>query len=184
MSKKVFNPKLYQNKARVYSKIDRGISKCLTWDSKFNEYRFTYYEARKKGLLKKEEKKTFQDLKSAKEWLYNINVKSPNIDQSPLFFEVLNDWKVNFLETLRKSTKNYYSSREPRLKFLFDIQIESLNPSKIDEWIAILKASPNKDSRSSFKKELKFATVIFNYYKQNTNHNFNSPIQPNFISLS
>ena len=76
--KKQFNTKQFQNKSRVYSKVEKGISKCWTWDEAIKEYRFTYFECRKKGLLKKEDKKTFQDLKACKNWLYQTEVKLPD----------------------------------------------------------------------------------------------------------
>ncbi len=172
-----FNPKNYQGKDRIMSKVQIGISKCWKWDSEFNEYRFLYYEARKKGTFKKEIKSTFQDLKEAKDWLYNSDQDNKQIDNSPLFQEVVEKWFKNYLSSKRYGTKNYYVSKLKYFQPLNQMQIESIRPKHLDSWVEWLKSLETKDSRTSFLKELKFIRIIFLFYKDISENAYDVPIR-------
>ena len=137
-NKNAFNPKLYQGKDRVYSKVEKGISKCWQWDVSINEYRFNYFEARKKGLEKKEDKKTFPDLKAAKAWLYNFAVVN-NTDNSPKLAEILNQWKENHYSKIRKGSQIYYENKTQHFRQLLNLTINQITPLCIDNWIIQLK---------------------------------------------
>ena len=174
MSKKQFNPKQYQDKERVYSKNEKGISRCWTWDEAIKEYCFTYFECRKKGLLKKEDKKTFQDLKSAKNWLYQAEAKAIDIG-GPKFSDIFNKWKTEHLPTLRTGTRTHYEKKFKCLTPLMHLPISTITPDKIDNWVINLKSGKMRETRLNFNKELIFLKGIFSFHREHSSQPFDIP---------
>ncbi len=175
-NKKIFNPRLYQDKDRVYSKVEKGISKCWQWDVHIKEYKFNYYEARKKGLLKKEDKKTFQDLKTAKNWLYNV-VAIDNADNSPKFAEVLEKWKLNHYSKIRRGSQIYYENKTQHFGNFLSLTIGQITPNCVDSWIIYLKKSPMRDTRMSFDKEIDALKTVLAFYKEHLDEPYELPIK-------
>ncbi len=182
--KNVFNTRLYQGKNRIYSKVEKGISKCWQWNESIKEYRFQYFEGRKKGLLKKEDKKTFQDLKAAKNWLFGIVDQIVVTDNSPLFSVIFEKWKNEHFINLRVGTQIGYKNRFHLLNSLLNIPIRSINPDVIDSWVMNLKNRPMRSTRIDFKKEISFLRCIFSFYKEHDSASFDIPIRKRHISKS
>ena len=74
-------------------------------------------------------------------------------------------------------------SRESRFKYLLDapigeIVMDEITPATIDDWIKWLKAHPTSENkqRKSFFHELKLLTVILNWYRNEVDYHFHSPI--------
>lgn len=160
------------------SKLEKGLSKCWEWDETIKEYRFKSYTARKKGLLKKENTQSFQDLKAAKHWLYNINVPNPQIDNSPVFSDIFTRWQNEQLSTKRYSTITFYKSKYKYLEYFANMPIESIRPVQIDSWIKWLKTLKMKNIRTSFNKEIKFLRTLFQFYKDRHEGIYDIPIRP------
>ena len=181
--KKEFNPKLYQGKNRVYSKVEKGISKCWLWDNPILEYRFKYFEARKKGLIKTEDKRTFQDLKSAKNWLYNLSVIEKT-DNSPKLKDVLHRWKLNHYPKIRKGSQIYYNNKTKHFRALLDLTINKITSVRIDEWILSLKNNQQRATRTSFDKELDALKTVLSFYKEHLDEPYELPIKKRHYELA
>lgn len=177
MKIKDFKPRVYQGKNNILVKLEKGISKCWRWDAKIQEYRFRYYEARKRGLIKKEDKQCFQDLKDAKNWLYSTSVVKTRTHNCPKFKEIVNDWMNRILKFKRLSTQRYYSERFKVLEVFSDKYMDEFTPNLIDEWLLLVKNKKNHSSRLSFLKELKMLRLIFNHYREYFDDNFKSPLK-------
>lgn len=177
--KKQFNPKVYKNKRRIQTPAQANISKCWSWDAELAEYRCTSYEVRKTvldGGQKKIVKSHFDDLETARHWLYGAPVKTTF--STILFDEALKNWIENEVNHRAKTTQNNYFKMIPHLKFFLGLRLEQINPQKVDEWITYVKKNNTNKYRFTFENELEVLSQIFKYHALN-NYGFINPVNSN-----
>ncbi len=163
--RKIFKPKQYQNKARVQTSIQAGISKCWTWDIEISEYRFSSYEARKMNRADgelKEVKQHFSDLNQAKLWRIGELVKTSF--STILFKELAALWIKNEVEHMSRPSQVFYTNRLHYLDYFNNFHVEEITFLKVEEWINYLKNNKVTVKRFSFEKEVKMLKQILNYY--------------------
>ena len=175
--KKQFNPKCHNGKDRVQFTVQTGISKCWKWDADIHEYLFLHYEARKKGLLKAEDKRTFQSLPDAKNWLHGRVEQSIEVDKGPKFSEVFDKWKSEHFINLRRGTQIHYEKKFKFLVPLLNLPICSITPDTLDVWVMNLKSLSVRETRFNFSKELKFLKSIFSFYREHSSEAYDIPIR-------
>ena len=87
--------------------------------------------------------------------------------------------------------KSTLQSYEARLSYFYtsplaNVKMSDLKGMKVVEWINWLKQHPTRDNkgRNSFKHELKFLSVVLNWYRNFINEDFNVPITKKHRQLS
>ena len=103
-TKSKFNPKLYQDKPRIYRPVPGAprVLKLFIWDEVATEYQPKGYEARRYETAAdgstSRKKKSFETLDEARHW--QRGVESPlhemapsNLDRGPLFAQIVHEWK-------------------------------------------------------------------------------------------
>lgn len=176
---KKFDPRKYQDKQRVQTPAQSGISKVWSWDSKIKEYRCKAYEARKTNYtngVKKITKAHFETLDEAKMWIYGAPVRITF--NSILFDQALSNWIDNEVSHRAKTTQNNYFKMVPHLKFFLGLHLEEINPQKVDEWITYIKKNNKNKYRFTFENELEVLSQIFKYHALN-NYGFINPVNSN-----
>ena len=174
-----FNPKEYKGD-NIQIRLEKGISRCLRWDGTISEYRTRYFEARKRGTLKKEDKKCFQDLKSAKNWLYCIqhpSIGNNPVDNSPKFKEIFENWSKLKLSNMRESSKIHYSGKFKYLVPLMDKSLNQIHSKLLDTWVEWLKQQPKKSIRCNYDKEIDLLNSIFGFHQEMTDEPYHNPIK-------
>ena len=184
MKSNQFNPKKYLGKDRVQFKTHSGISKCWKWDLDINEYRFLHYEVRKKGLVRKEDKRVFQDLPEGKAWLQGRVEQVVKVVPGPTFNEIFERWKSEHFVTLRRGTQIHYEKKFKFLVPLLKLPIRAITPDVLDQWVMNLKSLGVRETRFNFSKELKFLKSIFSFYREHSTENFDIPIRKRHFSKS
>lgn len=187
--KKKFNPKEYQNKARIYCPVAGAvrIQRLWVWDSERSEYappeRGKCFEARRWGANSEGKrtrcKQSFESLNEARDWQAFIKIDEPTklsaeqqtIRKGPLFGEIVEIWQRRVFPTLAESTSVAYE-KIIRLYMgsLLPLSIYELTPQRVDLWIDELK-DPNgrpmqSTRRKSFDHELTLLGIVLKYYSE------------------
>jgi len=189
---KKFNPKAYQNKGRIYRTIsgEPRITRIFIWNKIRKEYvdppngkkyLARRYEIDKHGV-KKRVPKYFRDLRGAKKWRdflgkqksINLNkglsefVEVSITNTGYTFLDLFEDFKKFRFPNLREGTRELYIKNLGLLRFFFGIEIESLKPSTIDEWLGELKSEERlktyRSNRVSFEMEIETLKSLINWY--------------------
>jgi integrase len=168
-----------------------GIYKVLVWDLKENNYTepkqgYSGYRFRAKKSVKGIKKsKTFITFKEAMNWR-NGYVVPVEDTASPFLKDVWACYKEAIFPTIETSsidTKLYRSGfiealGNNRMNKITDAEIDALVRSKKE---LALKSAKNK--RSNFDKELEELRVLFNWYRENYEYTYISPILKRHFSM-
>lgn len=185
---KKFNPKVFQDKDRVYPPVAGApnIRRIYIWDEARKEYRppsrGKIYVARRyeidAGGKKKRMSGYFESLEDARNWQSFIdssacqsqpNASSPMLKSCPTFQQIMLEWRVRKFPTLRKATRIQYQALSDRhFQMLSDFPINAITSKDIDAWLADRKANlgdhPQAKRRLSFDRELMILSLILEYY--------------------
>lgn len=171
-----YNPKIYQEKERIYMKVPNtnAIQRMHHWNG--SEYVPGKYEARRYDEMKKRIKRAFDTLAEARNWQAGKNSQlsdeSENVlaDKGMNFGAIIREWQMRVFPTLNESTCLHYEKMiRLYIERLAPFGIYELTPKKIDCWIDELKAtmaySIQCKNRKSFKHELTVLNTILSYYQ-------------------
>ncbi len=192
--KEKFDPNKYLGPRRfVHVAGNTNIRRIFSWDKRKQRYvdppRGHKYEARKslRGIENRESK-TFESLFDARDWLNGL-VTTRQIDvEGYTVCDLLNDWQTLGWGHLSKSTKIFYQRMIPIFEPLFGVQVETIHPKVIDEWIQLLKG-PNWSLRFSKKRETLekeyglLKAVIAWYIDRNDDTKLHSPFKKRHIQM-
>jgi integrase len=164
-----FNPKIRQERDRIYNKIPNttGIQRVFNWCG--TEYVGGTYEARRyEGKTRL--RRSFNSLKEAKDWQAGKVQTEAVVNIGKVFGEVVAEWKRRTFPTLRLSTQHKYEVLlSLHIKPLEHFGILELTPHRIDLWIDDLKErsqhSVRHKNRKSFSHELTCLGGILRYYE-------------------
>lgn len=181
-TKHKFNPKLYQDKPRIYRPVPGAprVLKLYVWDEEALEYRPNGYEARRyetaaDGATSRK-KKSFETLEEARYW--QRGVESPlhemapsNLDRGPLFAQIVHEWKRRKFPTLASSTQETYEKiLNLYMGSLYGVPVRELTALRIDAWLDEMKDPNHKwihsKKRLRFRNELKLLSTILGYYDE------------------
>ncbi|MEK6774108.1 MAG: tyrosine-type recombinase/integrase [Bdellovibrionota bacterium] len=169
-----FNPKIYQGKDRIYTKVSgyANISKLWIWFEKESEYqppiRGNSYYARKRATTGKRLSNTFSTLNEAKEWQRKAEAfENKKVAPDILFKDVVEKFKTVRYSLLKKSSKDYYEK-------IFSLYFSSLMPlpmsdfssAIVDDWLNELRARGYKKTRTSFLRELEVLKTLIGFCQE------------------
>jgi integrase len=191
MTKKKFNPKVFQEKLRVFQPVSsfRGISKQWNWNATKNCYEVTAkspFQVRKTVLkfgLPQRLTRFFETGDEARIWQIKqesetcSTADSFKLKSKITFNELVEDFKLKSLPSRAKTTQAQY---EKMLSRYFDpllpVEISKLTPNIVDEWIGYLMKHKRTKERFSFNHELDLLSLILNYYAD-MNDDFINPVR-------
>lgn len=168
-----FNPNVFKgSRTRVALVGYPGVSRWWIWDKQKQRYvepkRGDCYFARRGG--KSRVSKSFATRDEAINWVRGIDVQVPIQGQGYCVRELLNDWQRHAWPTFREGTRIFYAKVIQLFEPLYDVEVESLHPKMIDEWLSILKGPKYQHriiaSRKSFAKELETLKSVLNWYRE------------------
>src|SRR5207245_1643029 len=97
-----FNPKLHQEKPRVYRPVPGAprVLRLYVWDTGSQEYQPKGYEARRYEIATNgqpvRKKKSFDALDEARKWQMGVepqtNASTANFDLGPTFSDIVDEW--------------------------------------------------------------------------------------------
>lgn len=193
-----FNPKKFQNKTRIYAPVPGAqlLARVYEWDVGRQEYRDPprghRYLARRRELVEGKKvlkAKAFATLDEARNWQTRMDDLATNpksvspkntlhrfadheavsAKPSPLFGEIVDEWRRRTFAKLSKSTQAVYE-RYLRLHFqsLMGLPVRSFTARLVDEWIderkRFIGQSAQSRQRSSFEHELTLLGSVLRYY--------------------
>ncbi|MES2802579.1 MAG: tyrosine-type recombinase/integrase [Bdellovibrionota bacterium] len=128
--------------------------------------------------------KTFFSLAEARDWLYGTATQKQQAQSSESYnvSDLLSDWKRLGWAHLSKSTQIYYSRMFKSFEPIYNIQVESLHPQHIDEWLHTLRSpvwlSKFSSKRESLDKEYTLLKSAVTWYiDRNDNTKLTSPFK-------
>lgn len=160
-----------------------GIYKVLVWDQKQNKYiepkqGYKGYRFRaRKSIKGRKENKTFETFKEAQDWR-NGYIKTEDTN-SPFLKDVWERYKESAFPTIEQSSIDTKLYRSSFIEALGDFRMNNITSTEIDNLIRNKKALAAKDKtnkRFNFDKELEELRVVFNWYRENDNYLYISPI--------
>jgi integrase len=190
-SRHKFNAKMYQGRARIYTKIAGtvNIQRIWVWDESRAEYvppvRGNAFEAMRYDVTteggRKRVRQSFSTLEEARVWQNRIeavvnNLSAPEGDSSsitsaggPLLGDVYAEYHRRKLMKLSVNTRLKYEQYvRLHMQDLLQRPIRSLTPHTIDEWLDRLTRKAMRSGAShrrfSFDHELTFLSGLINYY--------------------
>ncbi len=186
MTRRKPNLKTYQGKKRIYLKASgtSGIHRLFIWDGSKGEYlppsRGKIYLAmryERDGYgSKKRRGRYFETLPEARDWQNHAtnsvdeNMPAEAKDLSPKFEAITDEWRQRKYPGYAAGTRDQYD-KLIRLSFdgLMNLQVRSITPAVLDNWIGELKENMGRHlqakTRKSFEKELTCLGVILRYYE-------------------
>lgn len=191
-----FNPKQYQDKARIYRPVVGAprVLRLWVWDADRLEYtppeQGKCYEARRYEMRdgrRVRVKSYFDSLEAARAWQTGRDetpTHAPHqADTGKRFSEIVEEWKKRAYSTLAVSTCVAYD-KMLRLHFrgLMGLGIYEITPKAVDQWLDELKAPGSHAMRSSrrrtFSHELELLSSILKYFvNYNDDPKFQYPIK-------
>lgn len=184
-----FNPKIYQDKARVYTQIPNAprLSRVWVWNENKQEYLTPpegkmYLASRYEN--KKRVKKFFETLEEARNWQQGLEAPAnpfaptKKVNTTPLFSRVVEDWKKRGLVGTEQSTLRLYD-RILLLHFsmLMDKHMDEITGKLVDQWLDELMnplgeryLDPN---RVHFRGEINLLRSILIYYRNSARRSYN-----------
>lgn len=173
-------------KPRKELKLDRypGIYKVLVWNQKQEKYvepkqDYTGYRFRAvKSIKGRKESRTFETFKEAMDW--RNGYIAPTIDtNSPFLKDVWGRYKEAVFPTIEKSSIDTKLYRSGFIEAMGNYRMSEITPTEIDNLVRIKKEKVIKahyEKRYNFDKELEELRVLFNWYKENDDYTYISPI--------
>lgn len=187
---KSFDPKVYQNKRIVYSKVPRctGISYIWEWDGSNGYYRkrefgnrYYAYKRVHVGIRIRQVSRCFESLDEARAWKSDssqIGSKSP----SGLTFKTTIDrYFAHITSRVRETTLESYRKLLPHLNFFKDFYVEQIDSRLIDQWLTVIKSPAYVEvqhkTRVSYEHEVGLLSRILRFYGEYENESYTVPLK-------
>lgn len=188
-----FNPKHYQGKQRVFTRIPKSpnISRLWIWNEETKEYQPPQYgkayAARKyfignDGNRVRSSQTFFTTLDEARAWQVSNVPTVPlstiqNLEETPVKIsgptlgEVIEKWRKKKFPTLQETTRIAYEKIiRLYLGSLMNLSIHEITPSRVDQWLDELKNpvgfAMQSSRRLAFRHELGVLSSALRYYDE------------------
>ncbi len=184
METKLFNPSEYKGKLDVSVKSKyTGIRLLYKWDDDQKKYLKKSEGKKYCAIIKsfgRQREKHFDRLEDALRWRQSGG-KEELVQKSFLFGELLDKYLAHIEGRINSSSNKTYQNRSKHLKVLRILQVESITPQYIDQWIRMLKGqsylASQHGTRTSYQKEISLLGRVFNYYGEYLKDGFVSPVK-------
>ena len=129
----------------------------------------------------KRKSRMFYTLKEAIEWKnsHSSNDIPDKKAKDPLISEIWERYKEAVFPSIERSSVETKLYRSGLIEDLFDYQTSEITPRLIDDIIRKAKATSTKNGhkkRYNFDKEIDELKVLFNWYRENDDYKFASPV--------
>lgn len=133
----------------------------------------------------KEIKRSFETIIEAKAFRNGTSIEKEVIKAHPFkkngmtFGELVEAWKNDWLPNKDLTTQLRYKCYLRHYEFLWNMQVDEIEPTQIDKWIAYLKRpeylAQCHSTRCSFDHEFTVLRIILNFYSSRFNRNYRLP---------
>lgn len=192
--KEKFDPNKYLGPRRFVQIVGSpNVRRLFCWDKQKQRYvdppRGNKYEARRslRGLEKRE-CKTFESMLDARDWLSGVITTRQIEVAGYTIIDLIKDWRSLGWGHLSRSTKIFYERMIPTFEPLFGLQVESLHPKDIDDWIQLLKGPEwsirFSKKRETLEKEYGLLKAVISWYIDRTDDtNLRSPFKKRHLQM-
>ncbi len=188
---------------RKYEPIARheGVYRILVFDEKLNRWiepdRGAKFAVRKRFVdlngKAKNLNRHFESIADAKKFRGSVTQVAAGVpEQDDLkeqidgkklkFYELVEEWKRNWLPHKAVSTKIRYLSYIQHFNYFSDFVVENIEPTDIDGWITYLKKpeylKQHHSTRCDYRHEFSVLRQILGFYASRFNRNYRLPFLP------